>query len=327
MQLTVSSNRPLKRPHVIVRPLGPEELIPKSGSSIATSPKKKKLRLPRPPTETNPLYIKPIVTHIFKFLTAKDVASCALVCTLWAKCSVDPTVWYDLDVSNSRLTIPHLTGIVRRQPRRLRLDWTSVTKHQLSWLLSRLPQLRHLSLNGCTWSSVSAMRTCSCPPLLSLNLGYVSALNDANIREVLSPPTDSRPGLVDKSSRLRQLKSLSLAGCDITDVTLRYITQHLPNLEKLDLSSCGRVSDAGVAQLSTPPAPTVHNLASLDLSNCKLLTEASLDHLSRCKVLKRLDLRHTTQVSTQAIIKFAAKSAHNLHVTDVKLVQEKKTVL
>ncbi|XP_046416749.1 jmjC domain-containing histone demethylation protein 1-like [Neodiprion fabricii] len=307
MQLTGSTSKSLKRPHVVVRP---SQLPP--------------LSKPGPDFNGHTLaYDKTVMLAIFRFLSLKDLANCALVCRTWARYSVDPSLRKRMDVSHAHLTAAHLTGIARRQPENLNLNWTNVTKRQLAWLLDRLPQLRVLSLQGCTWSGICALKTCTCPPLVSLDLGHVSGLNDSSLREVLSPPADSRPGLIDKTSRLKHLKSLSLAGCDITDIALRYIVQHLPYIEILDLSSCGRVSDAGVAQLTTTPAQTLSNLVSLNLSNCRLLTEASLDHLGRCKALKRLDLRHTTHVSTQAVIKFAAKSVHNLHVTDVKLVEEK----
>ncbi|XP_015117813.1 jmjC domain-containing histone demethylation protein 1 [Diachasma alloeum] len=302
-QLTGSSNKSLKRPVVVVRPVQ----IP-----------------PVHITDKSPVYNKIALLAIFKYLSPKDLASCAVVCRTWARYSIDPTLWRRMDMSHAHLTASHLTGIARRQPETLCLDWSNVAKRQLAWLLGRLPQLRSLSLKGCTWAGVCALRTCTCPPLVSLDLSHVSGLNDSSLREVLSPPTDSRPGLIDKTSRLKHLKNLSLAGCDITDVALRYIAQHLPHLEILDLSSCGRVTDAGVAQISTPPALAIANLVSLNLSNCRLLTETSLEHLTRCEALKRLDLRHTTQVSTQGVIRFAARSIHNLHVTDVKLVEEKK---
>lgn len=307
IQLTGSTSKSLKRPHVVVRPspLPPPE---KPGTDF---------------TGHTLAYDKTAMLSIFRFLSIKDLANCALVCRTWARFSVDPSLWKRMDMAHVHLIAAHFTGIARRQPESLCLNWTNVTKRQLVWLLERLPQLRVLSLHGCTWSGVCALKTCACPPLVSLDLSHVSGLNDSSLREVLSPPIDSRPGLVDKTSRLKYLKSLSLAGCDITDIALRYIAQHLPYIEVLDLSSCGRVSDAGVAQLTTTPAQTVLNLVSLNLSNCRLLTEATLDHLAKCKALKRLDLRHITQVSTQAVIKFAAKSLNNLHVTDVKLVEEK----
>ncbi|XP_011645810.1 jmjC domain-containing histone demethylation protein 1-like, partial [Pogonomyrmex barbatus] len=306
MQLIASSSRSLVRPHIVVRPsvLRPPPPIQETDGES---------------NEQNVMYNKTAMLAIFQYLSMKDLLNCALVCRTWARYSIDPSLWKKLDMSHYSLRSLHLTAIIRRQPESLLLDWTNVNKMQLAWLLSRLPQLRALSLQGCTWAGVRALKSCSCPPLEKLNLNYVTSLNDAVLEEILDSPTDSRPGLIDKTSRLKHLKNLSLAGCDLTDRGVRYIVQHLLDLEILDLSSIGRLTDAGVAHLMSLP-----KLMSLNLANCKLLTETTLDHLTRCKMLKRLDLRHTTQVSTQAIIKFAAKSEHNLHVTDVKLVEEKK---
>ncbi|XP_012063004.1 PREDICTED: jmjC domain-containing histone demethylation protein 1 [Atta cephalotes] len=304
MQLIASSSRSLVRPHVVVRPTPPPPIQETDGEN-----------------EQNLVYNKTAVLAIFRFLSIKDLLNCALVCRTWARYSTDFSLWKKLDMSHYSLRSVHLTIIVRRQPECLLLDWTNINKMQLAWLLERLPQLRTLSLQGCTWAGVRALKRCSCPPLEKLNLSYVTSLNDTVLQEILDSPTDSRPGIIDKTSRLKHLKNLSLAGCDLTDRGVRYIVQQLSDLETLDLSSIGRLTDSGVAHLTS-----LSNLASLNLANCKLLTETTLDHLAKCKALKRLDLRHTTQVSTQAVIKFAAKSEHNLHVTDVKLVEEKKKV-
>lgn len=118
-----------------------------------------------------------------------------------------------------------------------------------------------------------------------------------------------------------------MAGTDVTDITMRYITQFLPNLQHLSLSSCARITDAGIAQLTTKPANTLTNLISLDLSGCKLVTELSLEHLSKCENLIRLDCRHASQVSTQALIKFAAKNDRDLQVRDIKLVDKRHSRL
>lgn len=305
MQLIASSSRSLVRPHVVVRPAPPPPIQETDGE----------------PSEQNLVYNKTVMLAVFQFLNMKDLLNCALVCRTWARYSIDSSLWRKLDMSHYNLRSLHLTIIIRRQPEYLSLDWTNINKMQLAWLLSRLPQLRTLSLQGCTWAGVRALKSCSCPPLEKLNLSYVTSLNDAVLEEILDSPTDSRPGLIDKTSRLKHLKHLSVAGCDLTDRGVKYIVQYLSDLETLDLSSIGRLTDSGVAHLTS-----LSNLASLNLANCKLLTETTLDHLTRCKALKRLDLRHTTQVSTQAVIKFAAKSEHDLHVTDVKLVEEKKKV-
>lgn len=101
------------------------------------------------------------------------------------------------------------------------IDWTAVAKRQLTWLVVRLPGMRELSLQGCSWLGASALRTCTCPPLTCLDLSFVTGLNDASLRDLLSPPPDSRPGLVDTKSRLRHVHTLKLAGCDLSDVSLR----------------------------------------------------------------------------------------------------------
>ena len=120
------------------------------------------------------VYNKTIVVSVFKYLSKKDLATCASVCRNWARYSVDPNLWRTIDLSNNILTAAHLSGIISRQPETLILNWTNVAKRQLAWLLSRLSQLRNLSLKGCNWSGVCALNTYACPPLASLDLSLVS---------------------------------------------------------------------------------------------------------------------------------------------------------
>lgn len=272
------------------------------------------------PQNTGPPVDRVCILNIFKYLNSLDLARCALVCRAWSNASSDPSLWKKMDVSGKRLTGACLMNIVRKQPECLILDWTAVAKRQLTWLVVRLPQMRELSLQGCSWAGASALRTCTCPPLTSLDLSFVTGLNDASLRDLLSLPPDSRPGLVDTKSRLRHLHTLKLAGCDLSDVSLRYIVQNLPNLSSLDMSSCPRLTDAGVAQLATPPASTINSLLSLDLAGCRLLTETSLEYLSRCNSLERIDLRHISQISQEAVEKFAA--TRDLLVSDEKLMEK-----
>lgn len=115
-----------------------------------------------------------------------------------------------MSMAAQTLTAGHLSAIVRRQPETLVLDWTGIGKRQLAWLIIRLPQLRELSLQGVNVIGVSALRTCMCPPLSFLDISFAGGLNDATLREILSPPPDSRPGLVDTKSRLRNLRTLKV---------------------------------------------------------------------------------------------------------------------
>lgn len=306
-QITSNSNKVLKKPLFVVRPAP-------------------NLTLPTLPSN-NLALDKRCILPVFKYLEPQELFRCSLVCKSWAQLSIEPSLWKKMDFNQVRLTAAQLRGIVRRQPETLILDWSPSSKHQLAWLISRLTCLRNLSLRSVNVQMALALKTCTSPPLHTLDISFISGLNDSALREILGPNNDARRGLTDSQSRLKSLKVFKLAGTEITDVALRYVTQYLPSISTLDISSCQRITDAGVAQLSTKPASTVQNLNTLDLSHCKLITELSLDHLARCENLTTLDLRHCMHVSTQAVIKFAAKSEHNLQVKDVKLVVKRLTPL
>lgn len=301
-QIIQSSNKQLKKPIFPVRPAGPSPSAPNHNGNLVLD--------------------QTVLLSLFKYLPHDTLVTCSLVCKTWAQVSVDPTLWKKMNCSEHKLSASLLMAIVRRQPEHLILDWTILAKRQLSWMIARIPSMKNLSLEGVPIQSVFGLHTCLCPQLHTLNLSFVRGLNDHAIREILSPPKDSRPG-TDSKSRLRNVRCLKLSGTDITDVALRYITQGIPMLVQLDLSSCQRITDAGVCQIGISPS-AIKTLYELDLSSCKLITEMSLDHLSKCEALTRLDLRYVPQVSTQAVIKFAAKSRNDLQVQDIKLVDKRK---
>ncbi|CRK99580.1 CLUMA_CG012893, isoform A [Clunio marinus] len=297
-----TSTKQLKKPIFPVRPAGP----PPNQQS----------------TNGNLVLDHGVLLSIFKHLPQDTLVTCSLVCKAWSQVSINPVLWKKMNCSEHKLSASLLMAIVRRQPEHLILDWTILAKRQLLWIIARIPSMRNLSLEGVPIQSVFGLHTCLCPPLHTVNLSFVRGLNDHAIREILSPPKDSRPG-TDSKSRLRNLRCLKLSGTDVTDVALRYITQGLPTLVQLDLSSCQRITDAGVCQIGISPC-AIKTLYELDLSSCKLITEMSLDHLSKCEALTRLDLRYVPQVSTQAVIKFAAKSRNDLQVQDIKLVDKRR---
>lgn len=303
-QIVSSSNKSLKKPFYVVRPSQVTSgMLSQTGSCQQLDAS--------------------CLLLIFKYLPQETLVTCSLVNKIWSNTSVDPTLWKTMSCSQYKLSASLLMAIVRRQPENLILDWTNLAKRQLAWVIARIPGLKKLSLQGVPIQAILGLHTCLCPPLQSLDLSFVRGLNDSAIRDILSPPKDSRPGLTDSKSRLRNLRSLKIAGTDISDVAMRYITQGLPSLIHLDLSSCQRITDAGVAQIGTCSS-AINTLVELDLSSCKLITELALEYLTKCEALTRLDLRHVPQVATQAVIKFASKSKHNLQVQDIKLVDKRK---
>lgn len=298
-QLTSGSTKILKKPMFVVRPSTPQ---------VNSAPM------------NNYALDKRCMLPVFKRLTQQDLYQCMQVCKLWAQYSIDPLLWKTMDFTRKRISSEILKGIVRRQPEKLKLDWSHINKYQLPWLIQRLTNLKQLSLVSINVKSAIALRSCQCAHLSLLDLSFITEFNDAALREILAPNNDSRRGLADEKIRFRNLKTLKLAGTDVSDIAMRYITQFLPNLQHLSLSLCPRITDAGIAQLTTKPANTIQTLISLDLSGTKLITELALEHLTKCENLMRLDCRHACQVSTQALIKFAAKSERDLQVRDIKLV-------
>lgn len=206
-----------------------------------------------------------------------------------------------------------LTDVMIRQPKVLILDWCKISKDQLSWLLVRLPQSKALSLQGCSWSTVSCLRSCVCPMLTSLNLSFVPTMDDNALQHILSPPLDHRPGLVDLACRLSNLRTLKLAGSSITDHGVQTIVKVLPKLSMLDLSQCYPVTDDGVDALTQ-----IASLSTLQLSGCTGIGEQTLKHLTKCKSLTYLDLRHT-KITKTAINKFVA-TREGFRVFDNKLI-------
>lgn len=133
----------------------------------------------------------------------------------------DKRLWPRMDLSRRKsLTPPMLSGVVRRQPRALDLSWTGVSKKQLMWLLNRLQGrtgdesgqvgaggvvsssscllflgLQELVLSGCSWLSVSALGSAPLPALRLLDLRWIEDVKDSQLRELLLPPPDTKPGL------------------------------------------------------------------------------------------------------------------------------------
>ncbi|XP_035709245.1 jmjC domain-containing histone demethylation protein 1 isoform X2 [Folsomia candida] len=286
-----TSTKSLKKPTNVVRP---------SSEIAEDSSKKCKKKLGYPAVLKEKLILAPI----FKWLDIQSLNRAVQVCKDWNRVGISPELWKTINLSHKKITAELLKGVVRRQPNIVILNWTQISKQQLVWLISRLPQLKHLSLQGNSWNTVSALKTCFCPVLEGLDLGYVDNLLDSGVRETLAAPLDSRPGLTDSKSRLRHLKYLNLSGAPLSDVSLRYVTQHAGSIAKLDLSSCSRITDAGIAQLGAPDSPSLENLTHLIVTGCPQITNISLDHLKRCKKLIYLDIKSIPQITVVGLTKF-----------------------
>ncbi|XP_069816997.1 lysine-specific demethylase 2B isoform X4 [Dendropsophus ebraccatus] len=262
---------------------------------------------------------------IFSYLSHRDLCICMRVCKTWNRWCCDKRLWTHIDLNRCKSITPlMLSGIIRRQPVSLDLSWTNISKKQLSWLMNRLPALRELNLSGCSWIAVSALCSSSCPLLRSLNVQWVEGLKDAQMRDLLSPPTDNRPGQMDNRSKLRNITELRLAGLDITDTSLRLMIRHMPLLSKLDLSFCNHVSDQSINLLTAVGTSTRDSLSEINLSDCNNVTDQCLTYFKRCGNICLIDLRYCKQVTKESCEQFIAEMSVIVQFgqTEEKLLQK-----
>uniref|UniRef100_A0A7N8WW23 Lysine-specific demethylase 2B n=1 Tax=Mastacembelus armatus TaxID=205130 RepID=A0A7N8WW23_9TELE len=258
---------------------------------------------------------------VFSHLTHRDLCVCMRVCRAWNRWCCDKRLWKHINLNRCKSITPlMLSGIIRRQPVALDLSWTNISKKQLSWLINRLPGLRVLLLSGCSWVAVSALCTSSCPLLRTLDVQWVEGLKDAQMRDLLSPPTDNRPGQLDNRSKLRNVEDLRLSGLDITDTSLRLIIRYMPLLSKLDLSYCNHVTDQSVNILTAAGTTTRDSLTDINLSVCNRVTDQSLTYFKRCGSICHIDLRYCKQVTKEGCDQFIAEMSVSVQF---ELIEEK----
>ncbi|XP_030074165.1 lysine-specific demethylase 2B isoform X1 [Microcaecilia unicolor] len=262
---------------------------------------------------------------VFGYLTHRDLCICMRVCKTWNRWCCDKRLWTKIDLNRCKSITPlMLSGIIRRQPASLDLSWTNISKKQLSWLINRLPGLRDLMLSGCSWIAVSALCSSSCPLLRTLDVQWVEGLKDAQMRDLLSPPTDNRPGQIDNRSKFRNIVELRMAGLDITDASLLLMIRHMPLLSKLDLSYCNHVTDQSINLLTAVGTTTRDSLSEISLSDCNKVTDQCLTYFKRCGNICLIDLRYCKQVTKENCEQFIAEMSVIVQFgqTEEKLLQK-----
>ncbi|EQB77362.1 lysine-specific demethylase 2B [Camelus ferus] len=312
--------RPLglcERPHRFSKGLNgtPRELRHQLGPGLRSPPRMERHVIRPPPISPPPdsLPLDDGAAHVMH----REVT--------WNRWCCDKRLWTRIDLNHCKSITPlMLSGIIRRQPVSLDLSWTNISKKQLSWLINRLPGLRDLVLSGCSWIAVSALCSSSCPLLRTLDVQWVEGLKDAQMRDLLSPPTDNRPGQMDNRSKLRNIVELRLAGLDITDASLRLIIRHMPLLSKLHLSYCNHVTDQSINLLTAVGTTTRDSLTEINLSDCNKVTDQCLSFFKRCGNICHIDLRYCKQVTKEGCEQFIAEMSVSVQFGQVeeKLLQK-----
>uniref|UniRef100_A0A673FY30 F-box/LRR-repeat protein 20 n=1 Tax=Sinocyclocheilus rhinocerous TaxID=307959 RepID=A0A673FY30_9TELE len=184
----------------------------------------------------------------------------------------------------------------------LNISWCDqVTKDGIQALVRCCPGLKGLFLKGCTQLEDEALQHIGahCPELVTLNLQTCSQITDE--------------GLITICRGCHRLQSLCVSGCaNITDAILNALGQNCPRLSFYpllndaslislsSLSHCELITDDGIRQLGS--GPCAHDrLEVIELDNCPLITDASLEHLKTCHSLDRIELYDCQQITRAGI--------------------------
>ena len=188
---------------------------------------------------------------IFSYLPRDDLTRCLRVCRTWYRWAMNADFYPIMELKETALKHHHMRGIIRRQPKTLDLTGSNVSHEQLGWLTARLPHLKHLILVRNSWAAVSSLCSSSCPLLYSIDLSWVSSVRSKCLRDLLAPPTDHRPGVIDTVSRFRRCTRMDLTGSNIDDSAIEYLSSvWLPKLTHLSLAFVVRITEKGLESLA-----------------------------------------------------------------------------
>ena len=129
--------------------------------------------------------------------------------------------------------------------------------------------------------------------------GILSWLIRRNIRVISWDLRVDNAQLISIASGLPQLQSLNISYSGyITDEGIRALARGLPQLQSLDIASCSSITDEGIRAL----ASGLLRLQSLNIYNCSSITDEGIRALaSGLPQLQSLDISHCRNITDAGI--------------------------
>merc|ERR1719322_322187 len=243
------------------------------------------------------LFNETLITPVLELLTTPQQFTARQVCKKWNSI-LQLKSSKRLNLTGFAIPTSSLPAITKNQLVSLNLSRTNLNKGQLSWILQKLTHLQYLSLCNLEWSStVSALTSSSMSSLTYLNLESVLGLNDAAVSQMFRLKDDL------KKCSLSSLKYLDLSRTQVSDISLRYIAQNLPNLCQLVLRGCDKITEAGLTQIGDPTLHLSKTLKNLDLTECSNVKD--LTPLAACIILETMSV-FNSGISTENLNGFLA---------------------
>ncbi|KAK2739862.1 hypothetical protein FQN57_006438 [Myotisia sp. PD_48] len=278
-----------------------------------------------------------MVTKIFGYLSTKDLFRCCRVSKGWNKICFDGQIWTHIDTSTYYSDIPadallkamlaagpflrnlNLRGCVQlsrtwevkgdkitnlcRKITHLNLDGTAVDEATSRLFFTRNPGLMHINMCGVQSVTNSTIRAISrhCQYLEFLDVSWCKGIEMKGIIPV-----------VESCRHLKDLRLSKISGLENERLMLKLFEAN--TLERLVLSNCGSLIDSNLQVLIQGLNPRIDILTGraivpprkfkqLDLSNCRLLTDAGVKHLAHnVPELEGLRLSFIRTLSDETVI-------------------------
>lgn len=238
---------------------------------------------------------------VLSFLDQKSLCFSAMVCRQWRVASAHEDLWKCLSFEGTNVTSEKVGWLCSKFPRAVKLTLREVPFIDVvarEAMLS-LRGLRNLILHkGILTESFFTALASGCFALQQLSISN-AILGVGGFKEVLVCHANLQQLHVIKCRVMRMaimcplLDTLSLRQTIIVSVLLQ-----CPRLLSLDVSTCTKLSDAGVRMAATAcPA-----LVKLDISQCSYVSDETLREISiACSNLSILDVSHCPNISLEGV--------------------------
>ncbi|PKA52374.1 F-box/LRR-repeat protein 15 [Apostasia shenzhenica] len=236
---------------------------------------------------------------VFSFLSQKDLCKAGATCKQWQVASMHEEFWRCLNFEDTQISQANFETICHRYPNAREVNLFGVPDSDML-VMEAMIALRGLET--------------LCLGKGQLGDGFFNALTDCHRLNSLSIyDTFLGNGFQEISLHHDKLRKLSIVKCRVLRVSIRcpqlkvltlrrtnmaHALLNCPQLHELDLSSCHKLSDAGIRSAAT----SCPLLASLDLAFCSCVTDETLREIAlSCPSLCVLDASYCPSISLESV--------------------------
>ncbi|KAJ0988468.1 hypothetical protein J5N97_006824 [Dioscorea zingiberensis] len=236
---------------------------------------------------------------VFSFLGLKDLCKASASCKQWQSAAMHEDFWKCLNFEKTQISPQNFEAICLRYPKATLVNLVGVDNSDVL-VMDAMINLRRLDTlilgEGQLGDSFFHALT-DCPALINLFIFDTSLGN--GMQEITVNHERLLNLRIVKCRALRisvkcpQLQTLSLRR---TGMAHAFLT--CPLLQELDISSCHKLSDAGIRSAAT----ACHSLELLDMSSCSCVSDETLREIAfACPNLSVLDASYCPNISLELV--------------------------